>query len=123
MEHLTGQLAEQEKKVADQVFHTGRFQEEDQMYRAYGLLKYAKDLSYDETMEYLSLVHTGDLNAVWPAGTRMGTFAMMVDVDDAVLSADAATAIGGSERGRARAEYIQRHLPFIEASVAVSREE
>lgn len=123
LEHLTGQLAEQEKKVADQVFHTGRFQEEDQMYRAYGLLKYAKDLSYDETMEYLSLVHTGDLNDVWPAGTRMGTFAMMVDVDDAVLSADAATAIGGSERGRARAEYIQKHLPFIEASVAVSREE
>lgn len=114
LEHITGQLAQQEKKMSDQVLHSGRLQEEDQMYRAYGLLKYARDLSYDETMEYLSFVHIGDLNGIWPSGTTVGTFSMMVDVDDSVLSADAGVAISGSERGRARAAYIQGHLPVID---------
>lgn len=123
LEHLTGQLAEQEKKVADQVLHGSRLQEEDQMFRAYGLLRYAKDLSYDETMEYLSIVHIGDLNDVWPEKGPIGTFAMMVDVDDAVLSLDAGACISGSERGCARAAYIQKHLPIIDSPDGISQEE
>lgn len=113
LEHLTSQTVEQERKVAEQVLKGSRLQEEDQMYRAYGLLKYAKDLNYDETMEYLSIARIGDLNAVWHSKYPVATFTMMVDVQDAVLSSEAAFHISGSERGRARAEYIQNHLADI----------
>lgn len=111
MAHLSGQLTMQEHRVADQVLKGERLQEVDRMCRAYGILKYAKNLNYDETMEYLSIIHAGDLNGIWQEGEWMSTFAMMVDVDDSVLSADAAAGISSSERGRARAAYIQRHLP------------
>ncbi len=113
LEHLTGQTVEQERKVAEQVLKGSRLQEEDQMYRAYGLLKYARDLNYDETMEYLSIARTGDLNGVWHSDRPVGSFAMMVDVQDAVLSSEAAFQISGSQQGCARAEYIQRHLTEI----------
>lgn len=123
LEHLTGQAVEQERKVADQVLRSSRQQEEDQMYRAYGLLKYARDLNYDETMEYLSIVRIGDLNKVWRACQPVGTFAMMVDVQDAVLSSGFAVRIGSSERGRMRAGYMHTHLPEIDASDIFSGEE
>lgn len=116
LEHLTGQMAEQEQKMAEKILRESRLSEEDQMYRAYGLLKYAKNLNYDETMAFISIIRIGDLNGIWQAQRPVGPFAMMIDIQDAVLSSNAAVWISGSERGRARAEYIQKHLQQINVS-------
>jgi len=44
----------------------------------------------------------------------------MLNIADAVLSASAEKNISSSERGRARADYIRRNLPVLDASEAVS---
>ena len=120
LEHLAGQLAEQEEALARQCFNEDRLSQVDPMYRAYGLIKYARKLGYDETMACLSLLHAGDLYHIWPEQAEICPFAVMLNMADAVLSASAEKNISSSERGRARADYIRRNLPVLDASEAVS---
>ena len=120
LEHLAGQLAEQEEALARQCFNEDRLSQVDPMYRAYGLIKYARKLGYDETMACLSLLHAGDLYQIWPEQAEICPFAVMLNMADAVLSASAEKNISSSERGRARADYIRRNLPVLDASEAVS---
>ena len=120
LEHLAGQLAEQEEALARQCFNEDRLSQVDPMYRAYGLIKYARKLGYDETMACLSLLHAGDLYQIWPEQAEICPFAVMLNTADAVLSASAEKNISSSERGRARADYIRRNLPMLDASEAVS---
>ena len=120
LEHLAGQLAEQEEALARQCFNEDRLSQVDPMYRAYGLIKYARKLGYDETMACLSLLHAGDLYHIWPEQAEICPFAVMLNTADAVLSASAEKNISSSERGRARADYIRRNLPVLDASEAVS---
>lgn len=118
LEHLAGQLAEQEELLAKQYLNEDRLSQVDPMYRAYGLIKYARKLGYDETMACLSLIHTGDLYHVWPGQTEVSPFATMLNISDAVLSAGADMSISSSERGRVRADYIRKALPVLETSEA-----
>ena len=118
LEHLAGQLAEQEELLAKQYLNEDRLSQVDPMYRAYGLIKYARKLGYDETMACLSLIHTGDLYHIWPEQTAVSPFAVMLNISDAVLSAGASMNISSSERGRARADYIRKTLPVLDVSEA-----
>jgi protein arginine kinase len=115
LEHLTGQLVTQEQKIADRVMHDERSEEEDRMYRAYGLLKYARDLEYDETLEFLSIVRSGDLKGVWHTTEPVGRFSMMLDVQKAVLESDRTWKAKELEKGRARAAYIRQNLVDIDS--------
>lgn len=120
LEHLAGQLAEQEELLAKQCLNDDRLSQIDPMYRAYGLIKYARKLGYDETMACLSLIHTGDLYRVWPEDRNVSPFSTMLNISDAVLSANAAMPISSSERGRARAEYIRKQMPELDAETRIS---
>ena len=71
-------------------------------------------------MACLSLLHAGDLYQIWPEQAEICPFAVMLNTADAVLSASAEKNISSSERGRARADYIRRNLPMLDASEAVS---
>ena len=113
-------MAEQEEALARQCFNEDRLSQVDPMYRAYGLIKYARKLGYDETMACLSLLHAGDLYHIWPEQAEICPFAVMLNMADAVLPASAEKNISSSERGRARADYIRRNLPVLDASEAVS---
>lgn len=112
LENLTGRICVQEdhtwmgsseKKKAAQI---------DQMFRAYGLLRYARDLGYDETLEYLSCVRSGYRYGIWEGESQPDTFAMMIGIQDAML-APGPEQEGEVQAGVRRADYIRSVLPEI----------
>ncbi len=115
LEQLTSRLAGQERETAQKELTDNNGWEMDQMYRAYGLLKYARDLNYDETMEYLSIVHGGDTNGVWSGTDPLVRFYMMTQISEAVLTAEADRDMKNMATGEARAEFIRQNLGVMEA--------
>ena len=111
LEHLTGSLARQEEKTWLQREEDEKRQDVDQMYRAYGLARYARELDFEETLNYLSYLRLGDRHDQWP-GCRTGLFSTMINMQDAVLAYDA----GGSadvDTEVLRGRYIRSMLPEI----------
>lgn len=112
LEFLAGSLMQSENTT----FMHRSFEEEqkdlDQMYRAYGLLRYARDLDCEEAQNYLSFLRLADRYRVWGKDICCGKFSSMVRIQDAVLlqgTDDAQT-----ETGRMRAEYIRSTLPDVD---------
>jgi len=114
LEHLTGQLSQQEKRVWSDRSDDEKKTATDQMYRAYGLLKYARDLDFEETLEYLSYVRSGYQYHVWDSGCEPDIFAMMIAVQDAVMISGQADDDNDIQSGIRRASYIRSTLPGIE---------
>lgn len=84
----------------------------DQIYRAYGLLRYARDLECEEAQNYLSFLRLADRYRIWDKDVLSGRFSAMVHIQDAVLLQRADEA--QTETGRMRAEYIHSILPKLD---------
>lgn len=59
IQKVTNQIIEFENQARDKLFHDAREQIEDKIYRAYGILKYARILSSEEVMNLLSAIRLG----------------------------------------------------------------
>ncbi len=83
---------------------------EDKVWRAYGTLRYARSLSFDETMNYLATVRLGvGLNLI----PGLGVYALnklLIFTQPAHLAALEATHPHDPERRVARAAYVRRTL-------------
>ena len=84
----------------------------DQMYRAYGLLRYARDLDCEEALNYLSFLRLADRHQIWGEDILTGRFSAMVRILDAVLLQNAEDS--QTETGKLRADYIRSVLPAID---------
>lgn len=120
LEQLTVQMTNQEKAVAEEYMKKNYVMETDLMYRAYGLLRYARSLDFDETMSYLSLIRSGDMYAGWADDQKLFCFGMMVDIQDSVieLMSEEYEAEGGIKAkyfSRIRADYIHEKLGYMPA--------
>jgi protein arginine kinase len=83
---------------------------EDKIWRAYGLLRYARSLSFDEVMNLLSGVRLGvSMNLL--SGLRVYTLnKIMIYAQSAHLEQAAGRALSDGERDAHRAEYVRRIL-------------
>lgn len=86
---LANRVSEREHEIWEKLSHKERMLEIDQMYRSYGLLKYARDLGGEETLEYLSSMRSAYLHRVWASDRRPPLFAMMLGSQKNVLKAGA----------------------------------
>ncbi len=81
---------------------------EDQIYRALGILKYARLLSYDELMNLLSLVRLGVSNAIVP-NIQIGTLnSLIINQGAASISSMADHEVKSEERDRIRAQAVRK---------------
>ncbi len=110
LEHLTDKLVRQEGEMGSLSFGSEKFLEIDMMYRAYGLLRYSRDLSYDETMTYLSMVRSGDMYLHWQGDGPTAGFEMMTAADVSVLSAMTPDAADEKKTGYYRSRYMHSRL-------------
>lgn len=84
---------------------------EDSVFRAYGLLKNARDLSYGEFMQNISLVRMG-VAMGYPVRTDLSALNQLTLLTQpAHLEAMAGRALEPAERGAARADYVRKNLP------------
>ncbi len=107
------QLAIQEENISDQYMYEHKTEIEDQIYRAYGILKYARLLEYEETLGCLSALIIGKKKGLWPAGQEPQLFKAMIGVHPAVLHADPDVYRDKKKINKFRADYMRTILPEI----------
>ena len=106
-----GQLAAQERKVKSLALRSHRLQLEDEVYKSYGVLKYARKLSYKEGMRYLSQLRLGLSENLIKLEKPVNLFGLMLNIRPANLQLNCGETLEGDALDEARAEYIRRNLP------------
>ena len=86
---------------------------EDQVYRAYGVLKYARNISSDDAMTLLSQLKFGLDCGLIKFDKEFNIHKMMMGVQPGSLQWTIGKNVGSIARDRARAEYIRKELPTI----------
>ncbi len=111
LEFLAGSLMQSENSAYMQRSFEEEQKDLDQMYRAYGLLRYARELDCEEAQNYLSFLRLADRYQIWGEEILSGRFSTMVRIQDAVLLHRADDS--QTETGRLRAEFVRSILPDI----------
>ncbi len=115
LEHLTLQIRQQEEQLSAEQMTASPAHQRDLVYRAYGLMRYAWELKYDETMTCLSLLRAGQMGGCMDKQALPSVFAAMVEIDENILKARAAASIEDKDVDRLRAACIHRYLGEVAA--------
>src|SRR5690349_20818937 len=107
---IVRQVVEYEEQARDVLLRTAPEEVEDKTWRAYGLLKHARRLSFEETMNLLSGVRLG-VGVGLIAGVGMYTLnKLLVYTQPAHLAVAHDVGISDSELPIRRAQYVRRTL-------------
>lgn len=110
VESVTKQLVNQERNARKVLLTEGKYQVEDRVYRAYGIMANARIISFRETLELLSDirlgVHTGVIQNVDPAIINE----LLVMTMPACLETHAGRELSVFERDIMRAEIVRDRL-------------
>ncbi|MCR4672060.1 MAG: hypothetical protein K5637_02335 [Lachnospiraceae bacterium] len=117
LEHFSLMMESREKDARASYLSENRLIEENWVYRAYGVLRYARYLSQEEALTCLSASRTGDLEHMWNSDRPVSAFGAMVrscdcEYDPSGYSEDDV----GQAVGMQRAADIQSELPEIAMS-------
>ena len=110
LEKIVGQVMQYEVEARNVLMRDARTVMEDKIWRAYGLLRYARALSFDEVMNLLSGVRLGvSMNLL--AGLRVYTLnKIMIFSQAAHLEQAAGRPLNDAESDLHRAAYVRRIL-------------
>jgi len=110
LEKIVGQVIQYEVRARRVLLRDAPLVIEDKIWRAYGLLRYARSLSFDEVMNLLSGVRLGvSMNLL--SGLRVYTLnKVMIYAQNAHLEQAAGRALTEVERDAHRAAYVRRVL-------------
>jgi len=104
------QVIAYEQQARDVMMRTAPAEVEDKVWRAYGLLRYARTLSFEETMNLLSGVRLGAALNLIP-GVRVYTLnKLLIFTQTAHLAALEGRAVGDPELPTVRAAYVRKLL-------------
>lgn len=112
VQRVAAQLAGQERKTRQELLKGHRNEREDEVYKSYGVLKYARKLSMKEGMIYLSQVRGGIYDGVIRTETPSSIYSLMLGIQPGNLR----LTMGGFEPEKidyVRADYIRSHLPEV----------
>ena len=113
VERLSMQLAAQERKAENELVRTRRTEVEDEVFKSYGVLRYARRLSYKESMMYLSSIRMGMANGVISMKNPVNIFSLMLGSGHGSLTEYAGRPIPDDQYKVVRAEYIRSSLPDV----------
>ena len=111
---VAGQLANQERAVRSQSVKAHRNEIEDCVYRSYGILKYARSISFKDAMNYLSQLRWGIEMGILPMEDPIPCYQLMLGVQPANIQVTYDKPMNQEELERARASYIRQFLPDLE---------
>lgn len=107
------QIMKQERKRREYMLTNNYNEIEDQIYRAYGILRYTKQITSSDSMAFLSLLKLGIDAGILKPKKDINVFQMMMDVQPASLQYKMGKNAGSTLRNRFRAEYINNCLDQI----------
>ncbi|MBQ9886206.1 MAG: ATP--guanido phosphotransferase [Lachnospiraceae bacterium] len=108
---MANQLADSERKLRSVALRNHRVNIEDEVYKSYGVLKYARKLTVKEAMTYLSHVRKGVLDGLISTEKPVNIFGIMMEIQSANLLGSHNSE--SEEPDALRAEYVRKHLPNL----------
>lgn len=107
LKSITLQLCAEERSAREEMMKS--LDTEDAIFRAYGLLKWAKLISTDELMKNLSLVRLGSVSGKLPVPLKTVN-ELMISLQPATINAKAGQKLSPRERDIERAKTVRESL-------------
>jgi protein arginine kinase len=113
LNRIVDQVMKQERKRREYMLSLNADEIEDQVYRAYGILKYARQITPDDAMTLLSQIKFGADCGLIKFDREFNVHKMMMGVQPGSLQWTLGKNVGSTTRDRSRAEYISKELPKL----------
>lgn len=113
LNRIVDQVMKQERKRREYMLSVNYDEIEDQVYRAYGILKYARQITSDDAMTYLSQIKFGADSGLIKFDREFNVHKMMMGVQPGSLQWTLGKNVGSNTRDKSRADYISKELPNI----------
>ncbi len=107
------QLNHQEQQVRERALKNHRLEREDEAYKSYGVLKYARRLSAKDAMIFLSQMMTGVDDGIFTFRESCSIYRLMLGIQTANLQKLSHEPLSKEELDMARAAYIRNELPEL----------
>jgi len=108
------QLSEQEDQVRRLTLEKHRLTREDEIYKSYGVLRYARKLSMKEAMTYLSHLMSGMADELIHFKEPCSVYRLMLGIQTANLQKLSDRPLDKAELDVARAGYLRSELPELQ---------
>lgn len=105
------QLNNQEIRVRNAALSSQRLEQEDEAYKSYGVLKYARKISEKDARIFLSQMMEGETDRLLEFTNPCPIYSLMIGIKPANLRLAADRPLGKEDLDQARAAYIREHLP------------
>lgn len=113
LKRVVVQVVKQERKRREYMVSVNAEELEDQIFRAYGILKYARQISSADAMTLLSQLKFGLDCGLVKFDKDFNVHRLMMGVQPGSLQWIIGKNVGSSSRDQSRAEYIRTELPTI----------
>lgn len=110
---IARQLDGQEKKVRKMALESHRLEREDEAYKSYGVLKYARRLSRKDAMVFLSQLMAGTADGLLHTQEPCSIYQLMLGIQTANLQKLSSRPLNQEELDIARAAYLREELPEL----------
>ena len=110
---IVDQVMKQERKRREYMLSVNADELENQVYRAYGILKYARQITSNDAMTLLAQLKFGLDSGLIKFDKEFNVHKMMMGVQPGSLQWALGRNVGSTARDKARAEYISKELPNI----------
>ncbi len=113
LNRIVEQVMKQERRQREYIL-TNSFDEiEDKVYRSYGVLKYATQLSSSDAMTLLAQLKLGMDMKLIQLGDDYNVHELMMEIQPGNLQSSLDKNVGSVQRDKYRADYIRKKLPEI----------
>lgn len=113
LNRIVMQVVKQERKRREYMLSVNSDDIEDQVYRSYGILRYARQISSNDAMTLLSQLKFGLDSGLIKFDREFNIHKLMMGVQPGSLQWSLGKNVGSITRDQARAEYIRKELPTI----------
>lgn len=107
------QLSDQENQIREMSLKRHRLEREDEVYKSYGVLKYARRLTMKDAMTFLSQIMSGVCDGLVKLEEPCPVFRLMLGIQTANLQKLSDRPLDKEELDMARAAYLRSELPGL----------
>lgn len=111
LDRIVEQVMKQERRQREYILTNNYDEFEDKIFRSFGVLKYAKQLSSGDAMSLLAQLKLGvDMNLI-DLGECYNIHELMMEIQPGNLQCQLDKNLGSTQRDKYRADYIRKKLP------------
>jgi len=111
--NVAAQLNEKENELREAVLDRHYVLKQDEAFRAYGILKYARTIRLNTALMYLSQIRTGIADGLMELEEECSIYQLMLKIQNGNLLMQAEKPMDQREMDILRANYLRAHLPKI----------